>query len=190
MAPPPVAILLVSGSASPESPNTALLRTAQAMTPEGVLTLLYDELAELPPFAGGAQPPPAPERLRSLLGECHAVLFSTPEQDGGLPAELRHLLDWTADGGTLAKPVAWVDASAPPAGAGAAHAQLRTALEGAGADIVDGACTRIPVTPGGIGKDGLVADARVRSGAGWVLSSLAEYVQTLRRAQAERERLA
>jgi NAD(P)H-dependent FMN reductase len=189
MAPPPVAILLVSGSPSAESANTALLRTAQAMTPEGVMTLLYDELGELPAFEEGTEPPPAPERLRGLLVECHAILFSTPQHDGGLPGQLQNLLDWTAATGALEKPVAWVDASAPPAGAEEAHARLREALQDAGADVVVGACARIPVTAGGVGKDGLVADARVRSSAGWVLSSLAEHVRAQRRAQAERERL-
>jgi NAD(P)H-dependent FMN reductase len=188
----PVAILLVSGSPDGDSTTTALLRTAQAMTPEGVVTLLYDQLGDLPQFDGSdvGEPPAAPAHLRGLLAECDAILFCTPEDAGDLPGAVKNLLDWTVAGGTYEKPVAWVDASGVATPAKGAYAALRTVLEEAGADIVQGACTRIPIMDGGIGKDGLVADARVRSGAGWVLSSLAEYVRAQRRDQAERERYA
>jgi NAD(P)H-dependent FMN reductase len=194
MAPPPVAILLISGSLREGSTNTALLRTAQAMTPEGVLTMLYDELAELPHFnpdddVEGEPLPPVPARLRELLEQSDAVLFCTPEYAGELPGSLKNLLDWTVGGGTYEKPVAWINASGSPTRAEGAHAALRTVLQYTNADIVEGACTRIPVSRNGIGKDGLVADARVRSGVAWVLRSLADYVQAKRREQAERERL-
>jgi chromate reductase len=194
MAPPPVAILLISGSLREGSTNTALLRTAQAMTPEGIVTLLYDELGDLPHFnpdddVEGEPLPPAPGRLRDLLDECDAVLFCTPEYAGQLPGSLKNLLDWTVAGGTYEKPVAWVNASGSPTRAAGAHAALRTVLEYTNADIVEGACVRIPVARKGIGKDGIVADARVRSGVGWVLSSLAEHVRAKRREQAERARL-
>ena len=194
MAPPPVAILLISGSLREGSTNTALLRTAQAMTPEGVVTLLYDELGALPHFnpdddVDGEPLPDVPARLRELLDQSDAVLFCTPEYAGELPGSLKNLLDWTVGGGTYEKPVAWVNASGSPTRAEGAHAALRKVLEYTNADIVEGACVRIPVSRKGIGEDGLVTDARARSGVGWVLGSLAEHVRAKRRVQAERERL-
>jgi NAD(P)H-dependent FMN reductase len=193
MPPAPIAILLVSGSLRADSTNTALLRTARAMTPEGVVTLLYEGLGDLPHFnpdddVEGEPLPPAPAQLRSLLDECDAILFSTPEYAGGLPGSLKNLLDWTVGGGTLDKPVAWINASGPTRGAGAEE-ELRSVLTYTNTDIVTGACTRIPVSRSGIDKDGLVADARARSGTVWVLQALAEYVRTKRIEKAEQERL-
>jgi chromate reductase len=192
MPPAPIAILLVSGSLRAGSTNTALLRTARAMTPEGVVTLLYEGLADLPHFnpdddVEGEPLPPAAADLRALLDECDAILFSTPEYAGGLPGSFKNLLDWTVGGGTLDKPVAWINASGPPRGAGAEEA-LRSVLTYTNTDIVSGACTRIPVSRSGIGEDGLIADARARSGAAWVLKALEEYVRAKRIEQAEQER--
>jgi NAD(P)H-dependent FMN reductase len=183
VAPQPVRILLVSGSLEADSTNTALLTTAQSMIPEGVLTMLYDGLGDLPEFEpadADAALPPAPAQLHALLADCDAVLFSTPEDDGALPGALKNLFDWTAGGATAAMAVAWVDASATAAGAAGAHAALRDALTAADAEIVEGACTRLPVTSSGIGKDGLIADARLRSGVGWVLKTLADHVRARR----------
>jgi NAD(P)H-dependent FMN reductase len=46
----PVRILLVSGSTRAASINTAALQTVRAVAPEGVNTILYDELSDLPAF--------------------------------------------------------------------------------------------------------------------------------------------
>ena len=46
----PTRILLVSGSTRAASTNTALLRTAQVVAPEGVTTDLYDGMSRLPHF--------------------------------------------------------------------------------------------------------------------------------------------
>lgn len=192
MPPTPIAILLVSGSLRADSTNTALLRTARAMTPEGVVTLLYEGLGDLPHFnpdddVEGEPLPPAAADLRAILDECDAILFSTPEYAGGLPGSFKNLLDWTVGGGTLDKPVAWVNASGPTRGTGAEDA-LRSVLTYTNADIVTGACTRVPVARSGIDKDGLVADARARSGVVWVLKALEEYVRAKRIEKAEQER--
>lgn len=190
----PIAILLVSGSLRAESTNTALLRTAQSRTPEGIVTLLYEGLGDLPHFnpdddVEGQELPPAAAELRTLLEQCDAILFCTPEYAGGLPGSLKNLLDWTVGGGTLDKAVAWINAAAPGRGEGA-HAELRSVLTYTSTDIVDGSCTRIPVERSGVGPDGLVADARVRSSVVWVLQGLAEHVRVRRREADERERYA
>jgi chromate reductase len=189
-----IAILLVSGSLSADSTNTALLRTAQSRTPEGVVTLLYEGLGDLPPFnpgddVEGQEPPPAAAELRTLLGQCDAILFSTPEEAGGLPAPLKNFLDWTVGGGSLDRPVAWINADGPGLGEGA-HAELRSVLTDTSAEIVEGSCTRIPVDRAGVGADGLVSDARVRSSVVWILQGVAEHVRVRKREAAERERYA
>jgi len=186
----PVRILLVSGSLRSGSTNSAVVRTAHAVAPRGVITTIYVDLGALPHFnpdddVDGEPLAPVPARLRAQLDVADAVLFSTPEYAGALPGSFKNLLDWTVGGGTHDKPVGWVNASASPTGAAHAHASLRTVLTYTGTDIVADACAHIPVPRNRIGSDGLVADGAVRERLAGVLASLAEHVRTRRRADEE-----
>lgn len=110
-----VRILLVSGSTRVGSTNTAVLRTAPAVAPEGVASVLYDGLASLPAFNpdDDHEPlPPTVANLRAQLAASDAVLFCTPEYAGALPGSFKNLLDWTVGGGEIyGKPVAWINVS-------------------------------------------------------------------------------
>ncbi len=179
--PDPVRILLVSGSLRSGSTNSAVVRTAHEVAPDGVRTTIYDGLGDLPHFnpdddVEGEPLAPAPAALRAQLDEADAVLFSTPEYAGALPGSFKNLLDWTVGGGTYGKPVAWVNASGSPTGAAGAHASLRSVLTYTGTDIVEAACAHIPVPRRSVGADGLVDDARVRERLSAVLSTLAVHV--------------
>jgi chromate reductase len=187
---PPVRILLVSGSLRDGSTNTALVRTAHELAPEGVRTTVYDGLGALPHFnpdddVDGEPLAPAPADLRARLDAADAVLFSTPEYAGALPGSFKNLLDWTVGGGTYGKPVAWVNASGAPTGAAGAHASLRTVLTYTGTDIVEAACTHIPVPRHSIGPDGLVGDPAIRERLGAVLTALAAHVAARHREDEE-----
>jgi chromate reductase len=181
----PISILLISGSLRAGSTNSALLRTAHAIAPEGVVATLYGGLGDLPHFTpdddvDGEPLAPVPADLRARLDASDAVLFSTPEYAGGLPGSFKNLLDWTVGGGTYEKPVAWINASASPTGAASAHASLRTVLTYTGTDIVETACRHIPVPRSSIGPDGLVDDPSIRARVVDVLRSLAEHVAARR----------
>jgi NAD(P)H-dependent FMN reductase len=183
----PVSILLISGSLRTGSTNSALLRTAHALAPDGVVTALYGGLGDLPHFnpdddVDGEPLPAVPADLRAQLDASDAVLFSTPEYAGALPGSFKNLLDWTVGGGTYEKPVAWINPSASPTGAASAHASLRTVLTYTGTDIVEAACRHIPVPRSSIGPDGLVGDASIRERVVDVLRSVAEHVAARRRA--------
>ena len=174
-------VLLVSGSTRSGSTNGALLRTAAAVAPRGVATELHEELAALPHFnpdddAEGAELHPAVVRLRSRLAAADAVLFSTPEYAGDLPGSFKNLLDWTVGGGeTYGVPVGWVNAAsvASPNGALDTYASLRRVLGYTGAQIVEEACLRLPLSRGRVGSDGLIADAEVRTALSAALGALA-----------------
>jgi chromate reductase len=183
----PVRVLLISGSLRAGSTNSALLRTAHAVAPDGVVTTLYGALGDLPHFdpdddVDGEPLPAAPADLRAQLDAADAVLFCTPEYAGALPGSFKNLLDWTVGGGTYEKPVAWINASASPTGAAGAHASLRTVLTYTGTDIVEAACSHIPVPRQSIGPDGLVDDPAIRTRVVDVLRSLAEHVAARRHA--------
>jgi chromate reductase len=182
----PVSILLISGSLRAGSTNSSLLRTADALAPEGVVTALYEGIGDLPHFnpdddVDGEPLAPAPADLRARLDAADAVLFSTPEYAGTLPGSFKNLLDWTVGGGTYDKPVAWINASASPTGAAGAHASLRVVLTYTGTDIVEAACRHIPVARSAVGPGGLVDDPAIRADVAGVLRALAEHVAARRR---------
>jgi NAD(P)H-dependent FMN reductase len=163
-------LLLISGSLRDGSTNTATLRTVRAIVPERVETTLYDGMGALPHFnpdddREGEPVDPAVADLRAAIAAADAVLICTPEYAGALPGAMKNLLEWTVgDAGTYRKPVAWVNVAGPaaPTGAADAHASLAKVLGYVGADVVDAACARIPVTRDAIGADGVIADPGIR----------------------------
>jgi chromate reductase len=182
----PLKILLLSGSTRAGSTNTAALRTAAAVCPDGVTTIWYDGLVDLPAFVPGTdteRPHPAVAALRTALADADAVLVCTPEYAGTLPGSLKNLLDWTVETGELnEKPIAWLTVAYPGRGEGAT-ATLRTVLQYVIADIVEPACVRVPVGRDAIGADGTVEDSDVRDKIGEVLRAIARHV--VNRAPAE-----
>ena len=102
----PVSLLLVSGSLRAGSTNAAVLRTAAALAPDGVETVLYGGMAELPHFnpdddAEGQPLHPAVAAMRDAVARADALLVCTPEYAGALPGALKNLLEWTVgDAGT------------------------------------------------------------------------------------------
>lgn len=172
-------ILLVSGSLRRGSTNTALLRTAETVAPEGIAAILYDGLGRLPHFDPDLDRSPLPAAVADLRAAVHdagAVLFCTPEYAGALPGSFKNLLDWTIGddqpGSIYEKPVAWVNASASPTGAADAHDSLRKVLGYAHAAVVEAACRSIPVVRQAVGDDGLLHDAHVRAEISRCLESL------------------
>ncbi len=184
--PPPVKILLVTGSARRGSTNTATLRTVAEPTQPAVATVMYDGIADLPLFnpdddVEGADIDSRVQRMRQQLAGADGVLICTPEYAGALPAALKNLLEWTiGDGGTYEKPVAWINVSgaAAPTGGADAHTSLRKVLEYSGADIVEAACVRVPLSRHVIGGSGLVEDPAARDNIAWALARLVEHIQT------------
>jgi chromate reductase len=180
----PVRILLISGSLRNASTNTAVLRTAGLLAPEGVTTELYGGMDRLPHFnpdddREGHPVHVAVHALRERVAAAHALLLCTPEYAGALPGALKNLLEWTVgDAGTYRKPMGWINASGPaaPTGAADAHDSLRKVLGYVHADIVEAACVRIPVTRDAVGPDGLLADPAIRTAITELLATLAGHV--------------
>jgi chromate reductase len=177
----PVRILLISGSTRGASTNTALLRTAAKVAPEGIEAVLFDGMTALPHFDpdDDRDPlPPAVAELRQAIAQSDAVLFSTPEYAGALPGSFKNLLDWTVGGGEIyRKPVAWINASSSPTGAADAHASLRKVLGYLSVDIVEPACEPLPVARSHVGTDGLIEDPEIRRRLTGVLDRLASHVR-------------
>lgn len=179
----PVRVLLISGSTRRESTNTAVLRTAEAAAPDGVTTRRPELLSTLPAFNPDDDHEPlhpVVADLRREIGDAAAVLFCTPEYAGALPGSFKNLLDWTVGGGEIyGKPVAWINVSsvAAPTGGADAHASLAKVLGYVGAEIVEEACLRLPLSRDMVGADGAIADPEVRERVGEVLRRLQRWAQ-------------
>ena len=170
-------VLLISGSLRSGSSNTAVLRTARALVPEGADSDLYMVLTELPYFDPDLDQDPLPDsvaRLRERVHDADALLFCTPEYAGALPGAFKNLLEWLigdADPRSISgKPVGYINISAGPTAARDAHDSLRKVLGFAGADLRVAA--EIPVHRHMIGADGLISDPAVRGQAREVLETL------------------
>jgi chromate reductase len=184
-----VRILLISGSLRARSTNSATLATAAEVAPEGVTASVYEGLGGLSHFNPDDDPEggpvdPAVAALRAEIGAADALLFSTPEYAGALPGSFKNLLDWTVGGGeTYGMPVAWINVSgaAAPTGGAGAHDSLRAVLGYTGAEIVEAACVRIPLSRSGVGADRRIGDPGVRG-------QIADVLRTLAQAVAQRSR--
>jgi chromate reductase len=183
---PMITILLLSGSSRDGSTNTGVLRTAATLAPDDVEAVRYCGIGELPLFNPDDDREGAPidERvaaMRAAVTSADAVLVCTPEYAGALPAALKNLLEWTiGDAGTHGKPIAWINAAGPaaPSGAADAHDSLRKVLGYAGADIVESANARVPVTREMLGADGLVHGGAARAQIAGALARLADHVRS------------
>jgi chromate reductase len=172
-------VMLVSGSLRGRSSSTALLRTAQIASPEGVTAVLFDGLGDLPHFNPDDDVDPlhpAVADLRAQIRGADALLLSTPEYAGALPGSFKNLLEWAIGDGQAGsiykKPVAWINASAST-GATDAHESLRKVLRYTGSEVVESACADVPVPRQAVGEDGLIADLVIRERVTRVLMALA-----------------
>jgi len=143
-------ILAISGSLRAASHNTALLRAAAGLAPDGIEIELYDGLEQLPPYnedRDNDTPPSEVARLRDEIAAADGVLISTPEYNGTVPGQLKHAVDWASRpygqaSSLWGKPAAVIGASVTDYGALWAQDHLRKALGIAGARVLE---TELPV---------------------------------------------
>ena len=174
-------ILAISGSLRAASHNTALLRAAAELAPAGVEVELYDGLESLPPYNEDRDtdlPPAAVARLRSAIASADAVLLATPEFNGSMPGQMKHLVDWASrphgNGSALwGKPVAVVGASVTDYGAIWAQDHLHKALGIAGARVLD---VELPVSRAQerFDADGVLVDLELRDRVAELVEQLAD----------------
>jgi chromate reductase, NAD(P)H dehydrogenase (quinone) len=167
-------ILAISGSLRAVSSNTALLRAAAALAPEGVEVALYEGLGDLPHFnpdLDGDTVLPAVADLRARVRESDAVLISSPEYAHGVPGTLKNALDWLV-GSTdiVGKPVGLVNAAPRATLAQASLAETLTVIS---ASLVPEACLAVPLAGKKLDAAGIAASPEL---AGALRSAIAALV--------------
>jgi chromate reductase len=178
-----VRILTISGSLRAASHNTALLRAAAELAPEGVEVLLYQGLDRLPHYNEDHDtddPHGEVQRLRDAIASADLVLISTPEYNGSVPGHLKTAVDWASrpfgKGSALwGKPVAVIGASVTDYGAVWAQDHLRKSLGLAGARVLD-ADLAVPKAPDRFaGPNGELTDPETRERLASLLKDLAAH---------------
>jgi len=93
-----VRILGISGSLRRGAFNTAALRAAQELAPQG-MTIDLLEIGNIPLYNEDVRAqgfPPAVEALRQRIKTADGVLFATPEYNYSIPGVLKNVIDWAS----------------------------------------------------------------------------------------------
>ncbi len=137
-------VLGISGSLRAESHNSALLRAAAERLPARAELIVYDGLAQIPPYDEDVEVAAAPEvvqELREAIRDADAVLIATPEYNHSIPGQLKNALDWVSrpagQSALNGKPVATIGASTGMFGAVWAQAELRKVLGALGGRVLE-----------------------------------------------------
>jgi chromate reductase, NAD(P)H dehydrogenase (quinone) len=124
-----VRILGISGSLRAGSYNSALLRAAVGLAPDGMAVEVYGRLREVPPYDADLDVDPLPEPaadLRARIAAADGLLIATPEYNYGVPGVLKNAVDWASRpagrSSLTRKPVAIMGAA--PGAFGTVRAQL------------------------------------------------------------------
>jgi chromate reductase len=93
-------LLGVSGSLRAASFNTALLRAAQDLAPDGVTIEIFG-LHDLPLFNQDVEDqgdPPTVTAWKAAIRGADALLLACPEYNGGVTGVLKNAIDWASRG--------------------------------------------------------------------------------------------
>jgi chromate reductase len=130
----PVHVLGFSGSLRRGSYNTALLRAAAALVPDGMVLETFD-LAPIPLHNEDIRTeygfPKAVAAFRERIAAADALLIVTPEYNHSMPGVLKNALDWASrppDRPLNEKPAAIMGASTSVGGTTRAQEHLRQVL--------------------------------------------------------------
>ena len=178
-------VLAVSGSLRRDSYNTALLRAAAEVAPQGVEVERYEGLASLPPYDADSDVgagPPAVQDLRERIAAADALLIATPEYNGSIPGLLKNAVDWASrplPGSSLGgKTVAVIGASTGQYGGMWAQTELRKSLGVAGARVLENGVA-VPKAQERFDHEGTLLDVALRDQLAALLATLAKETQAL-----------
>ena len=127
---PPLKVVALSGSLRAASYNTAALRAAQELAPDG-MTIEIASIADIPFYDADVQAQGVPASVLALgeqIRAADAVLIASPEYNYSVPGGLKNAIDWISrlpDQPFAGKPVAMIGASMSLLGAPRAQYHLR-----------------------------------------------------------------
>lgn len=163
-------IIALSGALRRASYNTALLRAAAALAPEGV-SLELRTLHGIPLYDGDVEAQGIPEAvttLREAIRAADALLISTPEYNHSIPGVLKNGLDWlsrpSGEGAKLfgGKPTGLIGATMGGFGTVQSQDALLTVLRAFGNDFWMGGQVMVSKAHAAFDADGHLVDDKLR----------------------------
>lgn len=137
--------LILVGSLRADSYNALLARELVGLMPEGVDSIIYDGLGELPHYneeLDGETVPAPVVALRGAVEQADAVIIVTPEYNGAVSSAIKNAIDWGSrpygDAALTGKPALVFSATGSPRGGEWARENAVRALTVAGADVTPG----------------------------------------------------
>lgn len=152
-----LSVLALSGSLRSASINSALLRVAARVAPEGMSVHLYDRLGRLPLFNRDLESdlPPAVADFRAAVADCDALLIASPEYAHGVSGVMKNALDWLVSlEAFFGKPVALLNAQPR---ASFSDAALRETLQVMSAQLVAETSGAFTLTADSLDEPGMLA---------------------------------
>lgn len=152
-------LLALCGSQRSRSLSAGLLRACRVLAPAGVDIVLFEQHKQFPLFNPEIVELPQGVRvLQQEIDAADAVLIASPEYAHGVSGTIKNTLDWLVGHPPFAgKPVAVLNPSFQSEHADAA---LKETLRTMSAELVPGACVRIPVIGAGVDPDAIAASPR------------------------------
>ncbi|GAB3456441.1 hypothetical protein GCM10027321_10230 [Massilia terrae] len=170
-------LLALSGSQRANSWSSALLLAAQALAPQSVNVQVYEGHKSWPLFNPDldANPPQGVQELRDLITGADAILIASPEYAHGVTGTIKNTLDWlVSHPGFAYKPVAVFN---PSYQSHHADEALKETLRTMAADLIPGACIRIPVIGSGIEQSAIEEKPAFRTAITEALDCVVQHVQ-------------
>ncbi|WP_207481703.1 NADPH-dependent FMN reductase [Arenibaculum pallidiluteum] len=182
-------VIGISGSLRKGSFNTAALRAARDLAPEG-MSIDIAEIGDLPLYNDDLRAegyPPPVERLRGQIAGADAILFVTPEYNYSITGVLKNAIDWASRPPNQpfeGKPVAIMGASGGIFGTARAQYHLRQMLVYLNAFPVNKPEVMIGQAQSKFDVDLNLADETTREFVRQLLVSLADWTRRLQAGRA------
>jgi chromate reductase len=177
-------VLGISGSLRKGSFNTAALRAAQDLAPEGIM-ITRAEIGDIPLYnedVKNAGFPPSVERFRSEIAAADALLVVSPEYNFSIPGVLKNAIDWASRPPNQPfneKPVGIMGASGGLVGTARGQYHLRQVLNGLNAFVMNKPEVFIREAGTKFDKDGNLTDQATKDFISQLLVALAAWTRRM-----------
>jgi chromate reductase len=167
-------LLALCGSQRTQSMSGGLLRACRALAPEGVQVILFEQHKLFPLFNPElATLPDGVRALHEAVDAADALLIASPEYAHGVTGTIKNTLDWlVGHPGFYGKPVAVLN---PAWQSYHADESLKETLRMMSAELIEGACVRIPVIGSGLAPAEIAASERFIPAIEAVLRAIAQH---------------